>query len=98
MVCGSADRYAQHRATTAAEALAELREVLADVPRHRRQEVLDEAAARYARPAGEAEWYFAGAFALLVQAGADAARARAIWDARPRKRGLLGLGEQGGKI
>ena len=94
---GTAARYAVGHAISAEEALVEIRAGLAQVPVHRRQAVLDGAAALYVRPGGPGDelWYPA-ALQLLVDAGADADRARAIRGAEPSVRGLAGLGEQGG--
>jgi hypothetical protein len=95
-LCGLADAHSQHRRLSADEAAAGIQAVLAELHREHRQGVLDEAAARYARPDGEKEWYFPGSFAVLVAAGADPDRAAEIWAARPRVKGLSGLGEDGG--
>lgn len=90
-------RYAVRHAITAEEALAEIHEVLANRPAHGRQKVLDEAAASYVRPSspGDEHWHPA-ALHLLMDAGADPVRAKEIWAARPRVKGLGGLGEGGG--
>lgn len=95
---GIADAYSQHRRITAREARAELTEVLARVPEHRRQATLNYAAARYAQPGGIENWYYPRSFAVLVRAGASRERAREIRAARPTGRGLAGLGEQAGRL
>lgn len=80
---------------TGPEAIVEMGEALAELPAAWRQEVLDQAAAQYVRPsaAGDEHW-FPAALALMVEAGADEAAARAIRAARREVRGLSGLGEQ----
>lgn len=76
-------------------AVADVLAIVNGQPAAKRQRVLDEAASRYVEP-GEFTGWFVRALALLVEAGADAARARELHAARPKVRGLGGLGEGGG--
>lgn len=89
---GIAAAHAHLRRLTAEQAVAEMRQLLARWQGSQRQQVLDEAAAQYTAPG---PWHEA-ALAVLVQAGADPARAAEIWSARPQVTGLGGLGEDGG--
>lgn len=94
---GIAARYALRHVVTAKEALGEIREVLTKWSAHGRQTVLDQAAASYVRPSSPGdEYWHPAALQLLLDAGADGERAKAIWAARPSARGLAGLGEGGG--
>lgn len=80
-ITGTVLRHTQHRAISEDEALAAVAAMVARAPAGRRQELLDHAASLFAAP-GPTTPHFRPAFDLLVRAGADADRARAVRAAR----------------
>lgn len=80
-ITGTVLRCTQHRAVSETETLAEVAAMVARAPAGRRKELLAHAAALFAAPAPTTPHY-APAFDLLVKAGADPDRARAIRAAR----------------
>jgi hypothetical protein len=94
-VSGIAAAYAHLHRLDQAQALAEIREILARLSEADRRTALIYAASGYLR-ARTADWWFPDAAALLREAGADmdAAQTRA---AEPRQ-DIMGLGEQAARL
>lgn len=80
-ITGTVLRCTQHRAGSEEETLSVIADMVARAPAARRQELLDHAATLFADPDPTTPHYPA-AFDLMVKAGADPDRARAIRAAR----------------
>jgi hypothetical protein len=90
---GVTKRYAWRKRVSRDDALVEIAEVVADLPKDRRRDALTEAAQGFFRvdPAYD---YGPAALQLLADAGADLDAAAALAAADRPWRGLAGLGEQ----
>jgi hypothetical protein len=91
-VSGIAAACAHMRRITADEALARIRKTLGPLKEPERRMALVYAAAGYLR-ARRHDWWYPDAAAIVEQAGADMAAARALAD-HPRRFDLSTLGEQ----